>query len=51
MQIFKIFADFLNSEAQDMDIVLVLRTTHRIYLGMYETTGQVPLITGTIIMS
>ena len=42
--------DFLNSYSQDIDIILVLWNSDRIYLGVDETTEQVPLITATNMM-
>ena len=40
-------ADSLNIEDQDIDIVLVVRTDHIMYLGIYGTTFKGYLITPT----
>ena len=43
-------AGFMNSEAQDMYVVLVLINSHIMYLGIGKINGQVLLITATNIL-
>ena len=51
MQIKMCSADLLNIEAQYMDIVIAMINSSIMYLGVDETTGQVPLMTVTNILS
>ena len=51
MQIKMCSADLLNIEAHYMDIVIAMINSSIMYLGVDETTGQVPLMTVTNILS
>ena len=51
MQIKMCSAGLLNIEAQYMDIVIAIINSSIMYLGVDETTGQVPLMTVTNILS
>ena len=51
MQIKMCSADLLNIEAQYMDIVIAMINSSIMYLGVDETTGRVPLMTVTNILS